>query len=228
MTMAATTILLAAAIISYYALDTQAFLLPLSLHDRATTPSLMMSKPRMQQQQISTPVPPPPPISMPVWSLSCPLSNCQSAMSIVTFATPVSVSSPKLWAVSLYKTSRTRCAFLGVEKSGDEYNDIAVTSSSVMSSAGIINAVRRKESMRGEGMLAADEGAVGWRASQLASRRVGGTTAGVGILQLLTPTQSKLVPILGKNTGWDETYCKKTECAKEMGLEKGWFSTSGR
>ena len=62
-------------------------------------------------------------------------------------------------------------------------------------------------------------------------RRAGGmytSSAGVVILQLLTPTQSKLVPILGKNTGWDETYCKKTECAKEMGLEKGWFSTSGR
>lgn len=224
--MFSTLLLSAAAIISYYVLHTQAFLLPLLPHVRPATPSLMMSKP-MQQQRIPTPVPPPPSVSMPVWSLSCPLSNSQSAMSIVTFATPVSVSSPKLWALSLYKTSRTRCAFLGVEKSGYEYNDIAVTSSSVMNSAGVMNSVRRIESMRGEGMLAADEGAVGWRASQLASRR-GGGNSGVGILQLLTPVQSKLVPILGKNTGWDETYCKKTECAKEIGIEQGWFSTSGR
>lgn len=148
-------------------------------------------------------------------------------MSIVTFATPVSVSSPKLWAVSLYKTSRTRCAFLGVEKSGDEYNDIAVTSSSVMGTTGSMRAVRRRDSMRGDGMLAADEGAVGWRAKQM-SKRLDSTSQGVGILQLLTPSQANLVPILGKKTGWDHTCSKKAECAKEMGLEQGWKSTPGR
>jgi hypothetical protein len=148
-------------------------------------------------------------------------------MSIVTFATAVSVSFPKLWAVSLYKTSRTRCAFLGVEKSGEEYNDVAFTSSSVLTGSGLRNAVRRKEGMRGEGMLAAEEGAVGWRARRL-SQRGDCVSRGMGVLQLMTPSQARLVPILGKRTGWDASYCKKTECAKEMGLKDGWISTSGR
>ncbi|KAL3774870.1 hypothetical protein ACHAWO_001185 [Cyclotella atomus] len=211
---------------SYNALSTQAFHLQ-SYRTAAT--ALKMSRPQQKQllQSILTPVPPPPPISMPVWSLSCPIPNRQtSSMSIVTFATPVSVSCPKLWAVSLYKTSRTRCAFLGVETSGDEYNDIAATSSSVMGTTGSIRALRRRDSMRGEGMLAADEGAVGWRASQM-SKRLDTSSQGVANLQLLTPSQANLVPILGKKTGWDNTYSKKTECAKELGLEQGWILTSG-
>ena len=208
------------------AIHAHAFYLPSS--KSASTIHIMMSRPG-QQQPISHPVPPPPPISMPVWSLSCPIPNSKSSsMSIVTFATPVSVSYPKLWAVSLYKTSRTRCAFLGVERSGEEYNDIASTSSSVMKSAGPMSAVRRRDAMRGEGMLAANEGAVGWRASQLSKSTTDGASLGVGILQLLTPEQANLVPILGKKSGWDESYCKKTECAKELGLEKGWISTPGR
>jgi hypothetical protein len=36
-----------------------------------------------------------------------------------------------------------------------------------------------------------------------------------------------LVPILGKKTGWDETYSKQNECAKELRSEKGWESISG-
>jgi hypothetical protein len=144
-------------------------------------------------------------------------------MSIVTFATPVSVSSPKLWAVSLYKTSRTRCAFLGVERSGQEYNEIASTSSSVMSSALNSKMIRRKDGL-GEGMLAEGEGAVGWRAHQLARSR-SGASDGVGILQLLTPSQSRLVPILGKMSSWDANYNKNVECSKE-GNE--WVSVHGR
>ena len=87
--------------------------------------------------------------------------------------------------------------------------------------------VRRKDSIGGEGILAAGEGAVGWRASQL-SISTRGDGQRVGILQLLAPRHAKLVPILGKHTGWDDNYCKKTECAKEMGSEQGWISTPGK
>lgn len=92
-----------------------------------------------------------------------------------------------------------------------------------------MSSVRRKDALRGEGMLAAGEGAVGWRASQMSRSMNGaGAAQGVGILQLLTPSKAKLVPILGKKTGWDKDYCKKTECAKELGLEQGWILTPGR
>lgn len=91
-----------------------------------------------------------------------------------------------------------------------------------------MSAVRRKDAMGREGMLAANEGAVGWRASQLSKGTADGASLGVGILQLLTPEQAKLVPILGQKSSWDESYCKKTECAKELGSEQGWVTTPGR
>jgi len=55
-------------------------------------------------------IPPPPPISMPVWSFACPIDveTGETSMNIVTFATPVSVASPKLWIVSLYTNTLTR------------------------------------------------------------------------------------------------------------------------
>ena len=75
----------------------------------------------------STPIPPPPPISMPVWSLACPLQPTGSAedteqpisrtsMNIVTFATPVSVAPPKIWAVSLYHGTLTKDSFLASQR----------------------------------------------------------------------------------------------------------------
>ena len=51
---------------------------------------------------------------------------------------------------------------------------------------------------------------------------------GVGILQLLKPNQSRLVPVLGKRTGWDKSYSKKEECARELGVDMGWVSIVGR
>ena len=62
------------------------------------------------------------------------------------------------------------------------------------------------------------DGAVGWRVTG-EYRRPGskplGSTKGVGILQLLSPRQSKLVPILGKMPGWDGgAKVKRKECAK--------------
>jgi len=56
-------------------------------------------------------IPPPPSISMPVWSLASPIGQ-DTSMNIVTFAIPVSVAPPKIWAVSLYSNTKTRTAFL--------------------------------------------------------------------------------------------------------------------
>jgi flavin reductase (DIM6/NTAB) family NADH-FMN oxidoreductase RutF len=70
-------------------------------------------------------------------------------MNIVTYAMPVNVAPPKLYAISLYKSTLTRAAFLESK---------------------------------------------------------------VGILQLLSPLQSKLVPILGKRSGL-EGFSKKLACA---------------
>ena len=120
--------------------------------------------------------PTPPPLSMPVWSLSAPLSSTtdedlppslrsesadKHSMNIVTFATAVSVAPPKIWAVSLYTTSLTRRAFL------DSH---------------------------------------------------------VGVLQLLRPDQSKLVPILGKRSGYEDGYDKRDECE---GAGFGWVAYCG-
>ena len=71
----------------------------------------------------STPIPPPPPISVPVWCLAAPsliqkdtrtrdTNKPFTSMSIVTFATPVSVAPPKQWAVSLYHDTLTKDSFL--------------------------------------------------------------------------------------------------------------------
>jgi len=66
----------------------------------------------------SPPIPPPPPISVPVYSLASPIiDNVASettkgtSMNILTFATPVSVSDPKLWIVSLYNQTLTQKSF---------------------------------------------------------------------------------------------------------------------
>ena len=118
-------------------------------------------------------IPPPPPLSMPVWSLSAPLDktadedlpssmkskgNDRHSMSIVTFATAVSVAPPKIWAVSLYTNTLTRRTFLDAK---------------------------------------------------------------VGVLQLLRPDQSKLVPILGKRSGYEDG-CDKRGACNEAGFE--WVS----
>mmetsp|Transcript_8495 Transcript_8495/g.15362 ORF Transcript_8495/g.15362 Transcript_8495/m.15362 type:complete len:185 (-) Transcript_8495:140-694(-) len=81
--------------------------------------------------------------------------------------------------------------------------------------------------------------AVGWRATRSSSSSSMGSATnwitgggdgdgrivgGMGILQLLSPHQSNLVPILGKRTGWDETFCKRDECA---GLENDWVTITG-
>ena len=126
----------------------------------------------------------------------------------------VSVSSqPRLWAISLYKTSFTRCAFLGVSNSGEEYNNIPSISSSVTTTAGFATNVRRRADMGEAGVLGDVDGAMGWRRRQTNALSSGGGGSGVGILQLLIPNQDKLVPILGKKTGWERNINKREECA---------------
>ena len=142
----------------------------------------------------------------------------------------VSVSLPKLWAVSFYKTSYTRCAFLGILNSGDEYNDLPSISSSVTTTAGFTTNVRRRKDMGEAGVLGEvdDDGAVGWRRRR---RRMPTTTrndssgnGSVGILHLLRPNQEKLVPILGKKTSWDANVNKREECAT---LGYDWVTITG-
>lgn len=110
----------------------------------------------------SSNIPPPPSLSLPVWSLACPLNHknttdaypniveSRTSMNIVTYAMPVNVAPPKLWAVSLYKSTLTKAAFVDSK---------------------------------------------------------------VGILQLLSPDQSKLVPILGKRSGLEQGFSKRSACA---------------
>ena len=69
----------------------------------------------------SSPIPPPPPISVPVWSFAT-TSQTKTSMNIMTFCIPVSVSSPKLWALSFYYGTLTKDSFLGCEKH-DKNND---------------------------------------------------------------------------------------------------------
>jgi hypothetical protein len=145
--------------------------------------------------------------------------------------------------LSLYKTSYTRCAFLGISNPGDEYNDIPSISSSVTTTSGFTTKVRRRKDMGEAGVLGegVDGGAVGWRRMQKNTMGGGGgagdTTrgggagvgvgvvgCGVGILQLLLPNQDTLVPTLGKRTGWDRNVNKREECAS-LGYE--WVTISG-
>ena len=84
----------------------------------------------------------------------------------------VSVSSPKLWAVSLFKTSLTRCVFLGVSEKGGEYNDISAISSSVNTMPGTTNSVRRRNAMGGTGMIGSVEGATGWRSARSDTEKI--------------------------------------------------------
>ena len=199
--------------------------------------SLDASSPRYRlpiEEEVSRGRVAPPAISVPVWSLSCPVTvpaGPSASMSIVTYATPVSVSSPRLWAVSLFKTSLTRCCFLGVPHAGDEYNDSPAISSSMNYSPGYAQSVRRRGAMGEAGVLGDLEGSSGWRAKVRAGEGrysiPGGSrqaTAGVGVLQLLSPGQSDLVPILGKMTGWDGHVDKREECSK---LAHGWVRVEG-
>ena len=115
---------------------------------------------------------------------------------------------------------------MGVSKSGEEYNDIAAISSSVNTMPGATNSVRRRNAMGDAGVIGAYsvEGAAGWRRGRYSSSDTV-SSVGVGILQLLRPSQSKLVEILGKKTGWDEQVDKRKECAN---LGNEWVSIVGR
>ncbi|VEU36843.1 unnamed protein product [Pseudo-nitzschia multistriata] len=80
----------------------------------------------------SSPIPPPPPISVPVWSFATASTepcNTITSMNIMTFCTPVSVSSPKLWALSFYHGTLTKDSFLGND---DEDNDDDVPSTGIL------------------------------------------------------------------------------------------------
>lgn len=72
-------------------------------------------------------------------------------------------------------------------------------------------------------MIGSVEGAAGWRSAR--SDNEENRSCGVGILQLLSPNQSKLVEILGKKTGWDPKVNKRNECAS---LGNEWASITGR
>ena len=75
----------------------------------------------------SSPIPPPPPISVPVWSFAT-ASQSKTSMNIMTFCIPVSVSSPKQWALSFYYGTLTKDSFLSCleETSTGEENETAV------------------------------------------------------------------------------------------------------
>jgi len=93
---------------------------------------------------------------------------------------------------------------------------------------GATNSVRRRNAMGDAGVIGAYsvEGAAGWRRGRYSSSgTVSSSSVGVGILQLLRPSQSKLVEILGKKTGWDEQVDKRKECAS---LGNEWVSIVGR
>jgi len=69
--------------------------------------------------------PVPPPLSVPVWSLAANIGRGEdyvktktTSMNIVTFATPLSVSAPKLWIVSLYHDTMTKDCFCDQERWG--------------------------------------------------------------------------------------------------------------
>ncbi len=67
-------------------------------------------------------IPPPPPISVPVWSFAT-ASQTKTSMNIMTFCIPVSVSSPKLWALSFYYGTLTKDSFLGCDQDDDDNDD---------------------------------------------------------------------------------------------------------
>ena len=77
------------------------------------------------------------------------------------------------------------------------------------------------------GVLGAVDGSAGWRAKRRPGESPFGTATGggMGILQLMAPDQAKLVPLLGKTTGWDVQSNKREECAS---LGNDWVSVAGR
>ena len=72
------------------------------------------------------------------------------------------------------------------------------------------------------GVIGSVEGAAGWRSARYDNVE---NICGVGILQLLSPMQSKLVEVLGKKTGWNPKVNKREECAS---LGNEWVSITGR
>jgi len=75
------------------------------------------------------------------------------------------------------------------------------------------------------GVIGSVEGAAGWRMKNVRSDIENRSCGGVGILQLLSPNQSKLVKVLGKKTGWNPEVNKREECAS---LGNEWVSITGR
>ena len=99
---------------------------------------------------------------------------------------------------------------------------------------GFTNGVRRRDQMGGPGVIGDYdvEGANGWRRQVDNNRRIGmgsvrlsNSGGGVGVLQLLSPNQAKLVEILGKKTGWDTNVNKREDCAS---LGNDWARAIGR
>jgi hypothetical protein len=74
------------------------------------------------------------------------------------------------------------------------------------------------------GVIGSVEGAAGWRMKSVRAD-MENRSCGIGILQLLSPNQSKLVEVLGKKTGWDPKVNKREECAS---LDNEWVSITGR
>ena len=104
---------------------------------RSTLSVAFAATPTPKDGASSLHIPPPPPISMPVWSLACPVQvmskggnsvevaddteslaqqTDSTSMNIVTFATPVSVAPPKLWVVSLYHGTLTKDSFMANQR----------------------------------------------------------------------------------------------------------------
>lgn len=80
------------------------------------------------------------------------------------------------------------------------------------------------------GLLPSDvDGAVGWRVTGREYRKTGGEKGsimkGLGILQLLSPKQSKLVPVLGNISGWGGGAIVKKEKCEKLGHE--WVRVEG-
>lgn len=151
--------MLLVALVSYKFIGTYCFLSSRG-HSRLKPKATSSSDDKSSTRQ-PPPIPPPPPLSLPVWSLatqSC-INENETSMNIVTFASAVSVASPKLWIVSLYHGTLTKDSFLKSRKA---------------------------------------------------------------CLQLLTPLQKELVPVLGKRTGYDETFSKSAECEN---LDEQWIRT---
>eukprot|EP00560_Eucampia_antarctica_P005108 CAMPEP_0197840440 /NCGR_PEP_ID=MMETSP1437-20131217/45613_1 /TAXON_ID=49252 ORGANISM="Eucampia antarctica, Strain CCMP1452" /NCGR_SAMPLE_ID=MMETSP1437 /ASSEMBLY_ACC=CAM_ASM_001096 /LENGTH=343 /DNA_ID=CAMNT_0043450057 /DNA_START=37 /DNA_END=1069 /DNA_ORIENTATION=+ len=213
--------------------------------------------------------PPPPPISMPVWSLACPLVGTgDTSMNIVTLATPVSISSPGLWTISLNKSNNlTREAFLGsgvaimqlltpaqkdlvpiLGQRGDyEQNSSKRNALAQSTIPGFLPTTKLKtlkmsimywmyclDVLVGTGDTSMNvatfvapvsvDSPKFWTVSLYADTltKEAFLGSGVAILQLLTPAQKDLVPILGQRTGHDKAFSKRNACGA---INYPWIST---